>query len=203
MEIIYLTPELWHTSEISELAKALSKFNELLHNVSIKKDAKSHRNTYMSLDNILHAIRPLLPQCGLSISQDLAGNFLVTTLMHESGQFKGSAMPFYPMQDNKMNALQAIGGGISYGKRYAISALLGISSDVDDDGEGMKGMKPTVLKKEPYPVERYPKGAKAIFENKTTIEEIRKTFIVSETAKAVIEAHVLNLKESEEKKAIK
>jgi len=148
MQVIHLTPELWQTIEINELATALAQFNELLDKVSIKKDAKSHRNQYISLDNILHTIRPLLPKCGLSISQDLAGGFLVTSLLHKSGQFKGSAMPFYPMQDNKINTLQAIGGGISYAKRYSISALLGISSDVDDDANGMKDKEPTTPKKE-------------------------------------------------------
>ena len=53
-------------------------------------------------------------------------------------------------------------------------------------------------KKEAYPVERYTKGAKAIFEGKTTIEDIRKTFTVSETAKAVIMANVLNIQEKAE-----
>jgi len=148
MQVIHLTPELWQTIEINELATALCKFYVLFDAVSIKKDAKSHRNTYMSLDNILHTVRPLLPICGLSVTQELAGGFLVTSLLHSSGQFKGSAMPFHPMQDSKMNALQAIGGGISYAKRYSISALLGISSDVDDDANGMKDKEPTTPKKE-------------------------------------------------------
>jgi hypothetical protein len=143
MEVIHLTPELWQTIQISELAKALAKFSELLDKESLKKDAKSHRNTYISLDNIIHTVRPLLAKCGLSVTQDLAGSFLITTLLHESGQFKGSAMPFYPMEDGNVNTLQAIGGGISYAKRYSISALLCISSDVDNDANGMKNKKVT------------------------------------------------------------
>jgi len=141
MEVIHLTKELWQTTKINELAESLSKFSALLQQESIKKDAKSHRNQYISLDNILHTVRPLLSEVGLSLTQDLAGGFLVTTLMHNSGQFKGSAMPFYPMEGGNVNTLQAIGGGISYAKRYAISALLGISSDVDNDAEDMKNKK--------------------------------------------------------------
>ena len=163
MQVIHLTPELWQTIEINELATALAQFNELLDKVSIKKDAKSHRNTYISLDNILHTIRPILPKCGLSVTQDLAGGFLVTSLLHKSGQFKGSAMPFYPMQDSKMNTLQAIGGGISYAKRYAISALLGISSDVDDDAEKMKDKEPPTTQKEE------PKQLKTVTDDKVQL----------------------------------
>lgn len=148
MNVLHLTPELWQTEEINEMAKALSKFAELLDKESLKKDAKSHRNTYISLDNIIHTVRPLLSKCGLSVTQDLAGSFLITTLLHESGQFKGSAMPFNPMQGNNINALQAIGGGISYAKRYSISALLCISSDVDNDAEVIKEQPKAKTKKE-------------------------------------------------------
>ena len=48
-------------------------------------------------------------------------------------------MPFHPMSGNKgTNALQELGGGITYAKRYAISAMLGISVDADDDGQSSK-----------------------------------------------------------------
>ena len=43
---------------------------------------------------------------------------------------KGSKMHFLPMKVNSgTNALQAMGGGITYAKRYAIAALLGLSVD--------------------------------------------------------------------------
>jgi len=71
--------------------------------------------------------------------------------------------------------------------------------DVDDDANGMKDKEPTTPKKEEpkpaYPVSRYPKGAKAIFEGKTTISEIEKMYTVSDSAKAVVMAHVLNMEE--------
>ena len=94
----------------------------------------------MSLDHIINLTKPLLCECNLVITQDMAGGFLTTTLMHESGQFKGSAMEFNPMAGNKgTNKLQEIGGGITYAKRYTWSAMLGISVDTDDDANGMKG----------------------------------------------------------------
>lgn len=142
MEILHITPQLWQTSEISELTKALVLFQKKLTEISIKKDSKNKhlKNEYLSLDHIINLTKPLLCECNLVITQDMAGGFLTTTLMHESGQFKGSAMEFNPMAGNKgTNKLQEIGGGITYAKRYTWSAMLGISADTDDDGNGMKG----------------------------------------------------------------
>jgi hypothetical protein len=49
-------------------------------------------------------------------------------------------MPFNAMDANRgTNKLQAIGGGITYARRYAVSSILSINVDVDDDGNGFKG----------------------------------------------------------------
>ena len=140
--MIQLTDHLQQTKDIQELAKALLEFHKLLADTSLKKDSKNPHldKSYLSLDNILQTVRPLLNECGLIISQDLAGDYLVTTLMHVSGQMRVSSMPFNAMDANRgTNKLQAIGGGITYARRYAISSLLSINVDVDDDGNGFKG----------------------------------------------------------------
>tara|TARA_R110000824_G_scaffold395070_6_gene595408 strand:+ start:9865 stop:10452 length:588 start_codon:yes stop_codon:yes gene_type:complete len=145
MEIIYLTPQLWQTEDITKLSKALIGFSKDFQDASLKKDAKNPhlRNSYLSLDNILNTVRPLLYKNGLTVIQDLAGDYLITTILHESGQYRGSAMLFNPMSGNKgTNNLQQIGGGITYAKRYAISAILAISVDTDDDGNSMKNNAP-------------------------------------------------------------
>jgi hypothetical protein len=151
MEVIHLTPQLWQTSQINELATALITFQSDFNKKGIKEDAKNPhlKNTYVSLDNLLNTVRPLLFSCGLVVTQEMAGDYLVTSVYHSSGQFKGSAMSFNPMAGNRgTNELQNIGGGITYAKRYAISALLGISVDTDDDGNGMKN-KPVKAKSKP------------------------------------------------------
>jgi hypothetical protein len=153
MEIIFITPQLWQTSEISDLTKALVLFQSKLCKISIIKDAKnpSLKNKYLSLDHIINLTKPILSECKLVIVQDMAGGFLTTQLMHESGQFKGSAMEFNPMAGNRgTNKLQEIGGGITYAKRYTWAALLGISADTDDDANGMKGkdVQPKVIIKQ-------------------------------------------------------
>lgn len=129
------------TENLSELILAMVNFNQELQNVKLVKDGKNEhlRNKYLTLDNILNTVRPLLSKQGLVIVQALAGDYLVTTLYHVSGQYIQSEMPFHPMSGNKgTNALQELGGGITYAKRYAISALLAISVDEDNDAQSSK-----------------------------------------------------------------
>ena len=88
------------------------------------------------------------------------------------------------------NALQAMGGGLTYAKRYAIAALLGLSVDTDDDGNGDKNKTIAPKKKPSYPVANYTKGAKSIYEGKCTLKEIEGEYTVSAAAKKTINAIV-------------
>ena len=138
------------SENISELIQSLVKFNAEFQKAGLKKDAKNEhlRNKYLSLDNILHTIRPILSSNNLAIVQALAGEYLVTALYHVSGQYIQSEMPFSPMSGNKgTNALQELGGGITYAKRYALSAMLGISVDIDDDAQSAGSIKKEQLEK--------------------------------------------------------
>lgn len=129
------------TENLSEIILAMVNFNSEFQTTKLVKDGKNEhlKNKYLTLDNILNTIRPLLTKNGLVVVQALAGDYLVTTLYHVSGQYIQSEMPFHPMSGNKgTNALQELGGGITYAKRYAISAMLGISVDEDNDGQGSK-----------------------------------------------------------------
>jgi len=129
------------TENITDLILAMVNFNLEFQTTKLVKDGKNEhlRNKYLTLDNILNTVRPILTKHGLVIVQALAGDYLVTTIYHVSGQYIQTDMPFHPMSGNKgKNALQELGGGITYAKRYAICAMLGISVDADDDGQGSK-----------------------------------------------------------------
>jgi hypothetical protein len=141
MKPIYFSENLFQSEIVTDLVPALVKFNALFHEATLIKDKKNEhlKNAYLSLDNILNVIRPLLTECGLFITQDLAGDYLTTIIYHVSGQYKGSMMPFSPMTGNRgTNPLQDLGGGITYAKRYSISACLGISVDTDTDAQDSK-----------------------------------------------------------------
>jgi hypothetical protein len=124
------------SDNVSLLIEALINFQKDFHEISLKKDKKNEhlRNAYMTLDNILNTIRPLLSKNGLVIVQSLTGSYLSSVLYHVSGQYIKTDMPFNPMSGNKgTNDLQNLGGGITYAKRYQICAMLSISADNDDD----------------------------------------------------------------------
>ena len=196
MNIIHILPTLWQTEEINELAIALIEFQNQFDSVGIKKDKKNNHlgNGYVTLDNLINTTRPLLTACNLVISQDMSGGYLTTTLMHKSGQFKGSAMEFNPMAGNKgTNILQEIGGGITYAKRYTWAAILGISVDTDDDGNGMKGKEVAPKKEEPQPKPKKvleDANIQALIDhtikNKGTIVDIERNFAITSVQKSTI-----------------
>lgn len=121
------------TASITNLAKALMTFH--LKVSKIEKDAKNpfFNSKYASLSNIQEAIYTPLAESGLVYSQSPSGlNGLTTILIHaESGEY---FMDTYTMPVSKQNDPQAVGSSITYAKRYALVAILGLNIDEDDDG---------------------------------------------------------------------
>jgi len=56
---------------------------------------------------------------------------LITTLVHASGQWVKSYMPVIQAKAD----IQSLGSALTYCRRYSLSAICGISTDEDDDGE--------------------------------------------------------------------
>ena len=135
--IIYHTDSYWTSADQDKIVQALLSFHKA--DIKITKDrtvpvGSGRTRSYTTLDEILYKVKPVLAECGLIIHQHLAGGELITMLMHSSGQFIASKFTFVAMQGNNTNNLQNAGGGLTYLKRYTISALLQINSDEDDDG---------------------------------------------------------------------
>lgn len=131
------SPDLWESTDTKDLDAALLafnlKFNSVERGATVNVPGRAARR-YASLDGIMLAIRPMLAEQGLFIEQPIAGDRIITTIRHKSGQFRSSALHFVPMQGNGTNALQNMGGGFTYIKRYALSAMLAIATEEDDDG---------------------------------------------------------------------
>jgi hypothetical protein len=119
------------SASIQNLAKALCSFQSSVGKV--KKDSANpfFKSKYASLSNILDAIQDPLASAGLSFSQFPTGESgLTTILMHsESGEF---LMETYIMRPVKVDP-QGIGSAITYQRRYALGAVLGLNIDDDDD----------------------------------------------------------------------
>lgn len=117
---------------ITEIAKALITFQ--LKVDKIGKDANNpfFKSKYASLSNIQEAIHIPLAESGLTYSQMPDGeNGLTTILIHaESGEYLQSTYDMVPTKNDP----QGRGSAITYQKRYALTAILGLNIDDDDDG---------------------------------------------------------------------
>jgi len=121
---------------IGELSKALSKLQGIVQD-PIKNKA-AHKCKYADLPQVLQILRPLLSDSGLSVSQfpgiEEDKITIETILMHESGQWISSVLSMNALDANSaMNKAQGMGAIITYGRRYALTALLGIAADEDTD----------------------------------------------------------------------
>jgi len=104
---------------------------------TVKKDATNpHFNSrFMSLNVLIEETRPLLNEQGLALIQepcvsDLGAPVLRTVLIHTSGERLEFETPLLVGTQN----MQQLGSAITYARRYAWAALLGIASEDDDDG---------------------------------------------------------------------
>ena len=99
------------------------------------KDKTANTGTYSykyaDLASILDLVRPILAKHGLAIAQDVVmedGRLLIyTRLIHSSGE----CLDFGPLAGSVGTSWQQTGGGITYARRYALQAILGIAADED------------------------------------------------------------------------
>ena len=155
------------SESIKNIAAALSKFQAEITNSKNTAKNPFFNSLYSPLNEVLNHVRPILAKNGLSILQSPGGdgaNIIISTLlMHESGEWIESE-PLV-LKADKATA-QGAGSAITYARRYALSAVLGISSDDDDDGNhatGDKEDKPPVTQglSEPQIKRAYAIGSKS------------------------------------------
>lgn len=139
------------SESIKELASALCKFQKAMP--SVKKDSLNpfYKSKYADLASIIEAIKEPMAANGLSFTQFPEGqNGLRTILMHESGEWIEETFYVSPT-DSKP---QSLGSAITYARRYALGAILGIATEDDDDGnEASKEVKKGPVKKD-VPVDK-------------------------------------------------
>lgn len=118
-------------------AAAQSEFGVIKEN-AVNPGFHSH---YADLAEIVRVVRPILNRHGIALSWDSAavsnsGTVSVGVSLYHSA---GGVLRFMPISvpweaRKGINAAQAVGSALTYAKRYAISAALGLSTDEDDDG---------------------------------------------------------------------
>ena len=119
---------------IAALAAALVKTQSALSGA--KKDSTNphFKTAYADLASVWDACRAPLANAGLSIvqlvSSDPTRAIIETILAHSSGEWVSSTLAV-PL--TKADA-QGLGSAITYGRRYALAAIVGVCP-ADDDGE--------------------------------------------------------------------
>ena len=99
------------------------------------------KNRYAFLDSIMDACRQALIKNNVLLTQYPIpaenGNLaLVSKLIHaDTGQYQAS-ISMIPLQKNDA---QALGSAFMYGRRYALSSMLGITAEENDDGNAPSG----------------------------------------------------------------
>ena len=126
----------WKSTDIDKLAASLCKVQSELEGAKKESTNPFFNSSYADLHTVIKSSFPLLSKNGLSVSQ---GNEMIqgavcvtTTLMHNSGQWIRSKVKL-PLE--KANA-QGVGSAITYGRRYVLSAIVGIAQ-YDDDAQSI------------------------------------------------------------------
>lgn len=125
-----------NSDEAKALYKALSLFRK-----NIKQPVKDGENpyfesSYVTLEGVIKTVDEAMNGTGLSFVQEVATiNGLPsvrTTLTHEGGGTMTTE--WLSLLPGRKATPQDIGSLITYAKRYQLAGFMGISSDVDDDG---------------------------------------------------------------------
>ena len=114
--------------------KALLTARKQFEAVKKKGDNPHFKSKFARLEDVFAATDEALHANGLMLVQtvqcDGARTWLETRLVHaESGEDIRSE---YPLQPGKTNDPQALGGALTYARRYAALAILGIAPEADD-----------------------------------------------------------------------
>jgi hypothetical protein len=131
------------SENIGELAAALCKAQTKMKSAVKDKANPFFKSSYADLSSVWDACKAELAANGLAISQhpttDSTGSVIVeTVLIHSSGQWMSSALAMKPTKNDP----QAYGSAITYARRYALAAVVGVVTDDDDGNEASDRQAP-------------------------------------------------------------
>jgi hypothetical protein len=179
---------MYTTSEsIKAISKALLDFDKQVSKIKKTETNPFFKNSYAPLSEILDGIKEPLMNAGLTVKQFPTGEHeLTTAIIHaESGEFIVSA---YKMAPSK-NDPQGEGSRITYQRRYALGAALGLNIDEDDDGNQASGNKPK--QKEMIPAKRFEGLINALRESEpdkrpALLEKARRNFSFTDEQQQIL-----------------
>ena len=123
------------SENINEVSEAISALQGEV--VDADKDVQGYNYKYANLSSCLDIARPLLNKHGLALTQhpQCKGQVMTLTslLSHKSGQWMKSSLDMEVSVAKNLSQAQCVGIAITYARRYALTAILGITQQ-DSDG---------------------------------------------------------------------
>jgi hypothetical protein len=127
------------STETEKLDAALAKAQGKIRAAKKDRENPHFKSKYADMASVLEACREALAEQGITVTQWLLdtdpGKVSVLTRVAFEGQWMRGT---FSIPVGKPDA-QGYGSAVTYCKRYAISAALGIAADDDDDGEAAVG----------------------------------------------------------------
>ena len=130
-------PKLNRSDDIELLGTALAKAQGEYETANLNQTNPYFKSRYADLKSVVDATRPALTKHGLSVTQELSHDdqsalWLITELLHSSGQWKMSRFKLTPPKNDP----QSIASYNTYIKRMCYASMVGcVTGDEDDDGE--------------------------------------------------------------------
>lgn len=164
------------SENITELLSALAEVQSELP--TMPKSSQAYGYKYTDLDTITQTIKPILSKHGIGYMQSVGGLTetaltLTTRIFSKKGEYIEDTAALPTITSTKNNAAQTLGMSITYMRRYALCAMLGITSDEDVDAN-INGTTQPAPQRAPTPQPPKKQPAKFAFEPKggeTTSEE--------------------------------
>ena len=123
------------------LAAARAEIPPIVKDATVDFTSQKGRTHYQheTLAGIAKAIDPVLSRHGLSYrfrtDQGNGGVRVTCIIAHAAGHSEETSLAASPDGSGSKNAFQAIGSAVTYLQRYTLKAALGLSAEVDDDGQ--------------------------------------------------------------------
>lgn len=133
------------SESIAKLAEALSKAQGKIKGAAKDTANPFFKSKYADLASVWDACREALTENGLCVLQTTEDGIehvtVITTLSHSSGEWIRGRLTMKPVKNDP----QGIGSAITYARRYALAAIVGVAPE-DDDGEAASGRTPRTPK---------------------------------------------------------
>lgn len=146
-----------------DVKEALVELTKRLSEINFSKDGKNpiFKSDYITIDQVLRILNPILSDIGLNLQQnpegeddiktitygkDIVKNIVfirmrtILTFVNEKGESSSVEYLSYPNPVElqiKGNLSQALGSAITYLRRYHLMSVLGIGTGEDDDGNAL------------------------------------------------------------------